>query len=29
MQQAEHVEKLSQQLLKLAEDMIRNPGKYD
>jgi hypothetical protein len=29
MQKAEEVEQLSADLLRLAEDMIKNPGKYD
>ena len=28
-QQAQQVEKLSEDLLRLAEDMIKNPGKYE
>ena len=29
MQKAEEVEQLSADLLRLAEDMIKNPGKYE
>lgn len=29
MQKAEEVEQLSADLLRLAEDMLRNPGKYE
>jgi hypothetical protein len=29
MQKAEEVEQLSADLLRLAEDMVRNPGKYE
>jgi hypothetical protein len=29
LEQAKQVEKLSEELLNLAEDMLRNPDKYD